>query len=236
MEISINRSSSTPIYVQITKAIEGLIWDGTLPKGTKLPSERMLADELGVHRNTIIKAYGMLMENNLVFSSRKRPMGYFIKDAVESDFSKKFFPLEKPILFKLRESEQIFADSYWDDERQDLIHMSGIVMDKTIGPTPKVDNVLDNVFDSSGYNGTLSYQKETELLKSNICNLLSERGIRVEPSEVQLVSETNHAVNYLINLYLRFGDVVIVEEPIVPDMSSLFENKGITLISVPVGL
>ena len=63
MNIHINRSSETPFYLQISCSIQNLILSGELSRGYKMPSERRLAEELGVHRNTIIKAYGQLVDD-----------------------------------------------------------------------------------------------------------------------------------------------------------------------------
>ena len=57
MNIRINRSSQTPIYLQIKCAIQNLILSGELSPGYKMPAERKLAGELDIHRNTVIKAY-----------------------------------------------------------------------------------------------------------------------------------------------------------------------------------
>ena len=47
-----------PIYKQIYSQIIGLIDKGVLKQGDKLPSSRKLADQLGVNRTTVYKAYG----------------------------------------------------------------------------------------------------------------------------------------------------------------------------------
>ena len=62
MNIRINRSSQTPIYLQIKCAIQNLILSGELSPGYKMPAERKLAGELDIHRNTVIKAYGELVD------------------------------------------------------------------------------------------------------------------------------------------------------------------------------
>ena len=70
MNIRINRSSQTPIYLQIKCAIQNLILSGELSPGYKMPAERKLAGELDIHRNTVIKAYGELVdEGYLIVSS-----------------------------------------------------------------------------------------------------------------------------------------------------------------------
>ena len=78
MNIKLNRNSETPIYLQIKSAIIKLITSQELVSGYKLPSERKLADELGVHRNTVVKAYGELTCEGYLDVSRKAPKGYFV--------------------------------------------------------------------------------------------------------------------------------------------------------------
>ena len=70
MNIRINRSSQTPIYLQIKCAIQNLILSGELSPGYKMPAERKLAGELDIHRNTVIKAYGELVDEGYLIVSR----------------------------------------------------------------------------------------------------------------------------------------------------------------------
>ena len=71
MNIRINRSSQTPIYLQIKCAIQNLILSGELSPGYKMPAERKLAGELDIHRNTVIKAYGELVDEGYLIVSSK---------------------------------------------------------------------------------------------------------------------------------------------------------------------
>ena len=70
MNIRINRSSQTPIYLQIKCAIQNLILSGELSPGYKMPAERKLAGELDIHRNTVIKAYGELVDEGYLIGRR----------------------------------------------------------------------------------------------------------------------------------------------------------------------
>lgn len=82
MDIQLNHSSTTPLYQQIRNKIRDQILSGQLADGFKLPSERQLVERLGVHRNTVKKAYEMLIEDGLIYASVKSPRGYFVKSAV----------------------------------------------------------------------------------------------------------------------------------------------------------
>ena len=57
MEIQLKKNSTTPLYKQIRNTIRSQILSGQLSDGLKLPSERQLVEKLGVHRNTVKKAY-----------------------------------------------------------------------------------------------------------------------------------------------------------------------------------
>ena len=66
MKLTVNRDSVTPVYIQISDHIRRGIIDGSLVDGFLLPSERKLAEELGVHRNTVTRAYMELKGEGLI--------------------------------------------------------------------------------------------------------------------------------------------------------------------------
>ena len=82
MEIQLKRGSTTPLYKQLRNNIRDQILSGQLADGFKLPSERQLVEKLQVHRNTIKKAYEMLIHEGLVYASVKSPRGYFVRNSL----------------------------------------------------------------------------------------------------------------------------------------------------------
>ena len=223
MNIRINRNSETPLYLQIRAAIKNLIVSQELTPGYKLPSERKLAEELGVHRNTVVQAYGELTSEGYLTASRQAPRGYFVKvpESLPS-FTNRFFPLEKMMQYSFTDKEKLFLDIFGESNKTDYISFGGIVMDQratTLEETAEMEQIFSGILEHAR-------RDETDRLKQNICQLLSEENMYVSPKNIQLVSETNQALNYLMTLYLREGDSIICEEPIVPDNASLFRNKG----------
>ncbi|TMR97326.1 GntR family transcriptional regulator [Nonomuraea basaltis] len=59
--------TSTASYRQVADTIRRSIHDGTYPRGSLLPNEDTLADELGVHRATVNKALKILKAEGLVY-------------------------------------------------------------------------------------------------------------------------------------------------------------------------
>lgn len=55
--ISISYRSPDPIYAQVTRQLKDLLFSGSFPEGSRLPSVRELATELAINPNTIQRAY-----------------------------------------------------------------------------------------------------------------------------------------------------------------------------------
>ncbi|NBO46902.1 MAG: GntR family transcriptional regulator [Actinobacteria bacterium] len=66
MLIPLNPLLSTPLYLQIVEHVCLLVRGGQLNVGDRLPSTRALADQLSVHRSTVINAYDELRTRGLI--------------------------------------------------------------------------------------------------------------------------------------------------------------------------
>lgn len=74
--ITVNPTSSVPLYAQLVEQLTQRILGGTLPAGTPLPSVRQLADELAINSLTIQKSYKILETNGLV--EIRKGIGVFV--------------------------------------------------------------------------------------------------------------------------------------------------------------
>src|SRR5579859_4780040 len=59
-------SASGPLYRLLAQAMRRAILEGDIPAGMRLPAERALAEALALSRNTVVAAYDMLEEEELV--------------------------------------------------------------------------------------------------------------------------------------------------------------------------
>ncbi|MHC5309192.1 aminotransferase-like domain-containing protein [Myroides sp. LJL116] len=69
--ITLDKKSSQPIYLQIAQELGIAIQRGILTCRQKLPGSRVLAQDLGVHRNTITRAYEELQEQGWIEIKQK---------------------------------------------------------------------------------------------------------------------------------------------------------------------
>ncbi|MGH3652774.1 GntR family transcriptional regulator [Glutamicibacter sp.] len=70
-QIRVDLEAATPPYEQIRSQIASLISLGELPAGTKLPTVRALATDLGVAAGTVARAYKELEAEGLITSRRR---------------------------------------------------------------------------------------------------------------------------------------------------------------------
>src|ERR1700760_2379785 len=73
--IPIDKNAQAAIYVQIANGMVGLIRDGVVKPGSRLPSVRALAAALEVHPKTVVAAYQELTAQDWVYSKPRSGMG-----------------------------------------------------------------------------------------------------------------------------------------------------------------
>jgi DNA-binding transcriptional regulator YhcF (GntR family) len=66
MIISVDPAASQPPYEQVKQQVEQLIRQGELAQGTRLPTVRQLAEDVGLAVNTVARAYKELEADRLV--------------------------------------------------------------------------------------------------------------------------------------------------------------------------
>lgn len=149
MDIQLNHSSTTPLYQQIRNKIRDQILSGQLADGFKLPSERQLVERLGVHRNTVKKAYEMLIEDGLIYASIKSPRGYFVKNSVieakvNDDYKKTriFSSLNKNFNYHFLGMQNTFQRFYNSSYLSDEISFAGVLSSKETLPQSYLQEIL----------------------------------------------------------------------------------------------
>lgn len=80
--IIIDKDKNTPLYRQIYLSVRNSIENGSLKKGTKMPSIRRLSDDLEVSKTTITGAYDQLCAEGYIISKAQR--GYFVEAQFEN--------------------------------------------------------------------------------------------------------------------------------------------------------
>lgn len=250
MNIKIDKQEKIPVYLQIVDQIKTQILRGTLPGGSTLPSERALAQLLDVHRNTVVKAYSELKSDDWIES--RQGVGYVVS-SVQSERQGEAAPEKSAdgsdaeikrskrvnwvgeIKREFLDMERTFDDlfqRFTDESRYSL--GSGIASYEVFS-TEKVANDIAYLL-TEGRKSQYFYSpyKGDRFLRQKLVSFLSTKGIKASAGEIQILSETNQALDFLATLLVRKGDVVLMEEPISPDAYRTMELAGSKIYTVPV--
>lgn len=76
MFLNLDKHTKEPLYEQVYRKIKENILEGHLESREKLPSKRQLKADLSVSMTTVEKAYGQLIDEDLIYSREKS--GYFV--------------------------------------------------------------------------------------------------------------------------------------------------------------
>ncbi len=234
MKITINREEKIPLYLQISGQIKSMIFSGSLVHGSKLPSERKLAETLNVHRNTVIRAYTELKDEGLI--SAYQGQSYHV------NYGTMFYGMvKKPVNWEaLIKDEYISIDDDFDElfnksYEKDIISFGGGVAARELYPPEEIASVFEQILTERkdrAYFYT-PYQGDREL-RNEIVSFLSTKGIITKASNIQLFTENNQALDFIMTLMLMPGDKVIVPEALSPDIYRAIQFAGGELVTVPM--
>ena len=216
MNIRVNHSIKTPIYMQIATQMKNQILTGEIAAGSTLPSERSMAQILGVHRNTVIRAYADLKDMGLVRSDRGK--GYAVCYSL---------PEDRPLTAEEQRSvnwSHVIKDEYLDMEElyDDIFQRfsTGKGISLSAGMPPFVypeEEIADDIVAIMNESQLLpaylaTYQGDGELLR-RLQDYLRTEGIEAGLRQIQVLKETNQALDYIITAMTEPGDCVFIEEP-----------------------
>ena len=241
MTIKIDKDAKVPVYLQIADQIKAQIISGVLPRGGTLPSERALAQILDVHRNTVVKAYSELKSDAWIES--RQGVGYVVTDTEEMQESEGDSASDRAgrvnwigaVADKYLDMEKTFDDlfqRFTDESKYSL--GSGISTNEVFRPERVAHDIAPLMTSAGCCQYFYSPYKGDKFLRQKLVSFLSTKGVKASTGEIQILSETNQAVDFIVTLLVQPGDTVVMEEPVHPDMSRAMELAGAKILTVPV--
>jgi len=186
--IRLDKKSATPLYRQVSSAIQNLISQGKLAPDTKLPSVRQLAQALDINTTTVVSAYKQLEQEMSVYSVVGS--GTFVARQVVASAT-----LES----------HVSADNI-----EGYINFADTTTDAALFPVTAFRRAFDAVLDRDG---GLAFECHDNRgfapLRESLCRLLD--GCTVEPNCIQIVPDSQQGIEIIANELLSPGDTVFVE-------------------------
>ena len=220
MQISVllDRSRPESLTTQMVDQIREAIRCARIGPGTRLPSTRRLSEQLGISRNTVVRAYDLLLMEGIVES---RPAsGIYVADALPRDaapvrpVSESRDAVRTRMPMPLRHARapgvshpvrnRLLYDFFPGRPSPDLF------------PLKTWRRLLQNNLSHGGGAGLTQYGEPAGLagLRTAIANHLAvARGIVADPSRIVIVSGVQEGLNLAARLYLARGALSVVEDP-----------------------
>ena len=241
MTIKIDKDAKVPVYLQIAEQIKAQIISGALPRASTLPSERALAQLLDVHRNTVVKAYSELKSDAWIES--RQGVGYVVTEADAAPDGGEKKPGESAgrvnwigaVADKYLDMEKTFDDLFqrFTDESHYSLG-SGIASREVFSSQRVAHDIASLVTGSGPCQYFFSPYKGDRFLRQKLVSFLATKGVKASSGEIQVLAETNQALDFIVTLLINPGDSVVMEEPVHPDMYRVMELAGAKILAVPV--
>src|SRR6266702_488400 len=238
--ISLERSNGVPLYRQICQRLREAILSGELAEGTRLPTERALASELGVNRTTVMNAYNELASEGLIEGHvgrgtlvRRNQYGY-LGDSFESETASWLLGLPAG------EREILGPDALMLSELASMSEHKEIISLAPGNPAPILlpADMLRTIFADgllSARQSALGYCPVEGLhsLRKAIAASMRKRGVAVDAQHILILSGSTQGIGLIGRILLNPGDEVVVEVPTYLGAIQTFRALGARVIGVP---
>lgn len=221
LTFKLDRSSQTPIYIQLYEYIRNEIISGHIEPNTKLPSIRQLADFLNVSRTTVEVAYQQLNVEGYIVSKPKA--GYFV-NIIENNT----FGLNKINEFPSnREKKTISTSTVEYDFRNDYIDKGSF--DFRLWRKYLNKALMDNQERFLNYG---SFQGEYELRKEIAKYVHQSRGVKCIPEQIFIGAGVQSLLNVLCGNLKPQYNIIGFEDPGFNQARHIFKDHEFEIIPI----
>src|SRR6185437_14622509 len=201
-----------PLQAALAERITGLVLDGRLALGTRLPAERSLSEALEVSRTTVTAAYSLLRESG--FAVSRQGSGSYVS---------------------LPDGAAARTSGGWQTTGQDR-DVIDLMCAAPIAPLPLLQSALRTAAEQlpahSGVGGYVPYG--LEVLREAIADHYTARGLPTSPDQILVTNGAQGAITLVARLLCRAGDRVLVESPTYPNALDTFRNAQARPMPVPL--
>jgi DNA-binding transcriptional MocR family regulator len=238
MLLEIRRNDALPCFRQICDQVAGLIDDGSLRVGERLPPSRLLAGQLGLNRSTVVRAYQELWALGYVES---RPGSY---STVRERLRPRAASAPTPGTFSWpdalpSEVRRAVADldtlPRASTSSPGVISFAGLAADRSLCPLGDFGRCVRKVLAEGGAE-LLDYGDPAGHmgLREAISRRMRTHGVHVTPAEILLTGGAQHGLELALRLLARPGDSVVVESPTYSMVLPLLRLLGLEAVPVPM--
>jgi DNA-binding transcriptional MocR family regulator len=228
MQFELDRSSREPLYRQLAGSVQQRIRSGALPPGTRLPTVRQLAQQLGVTRLTVHSAYGELQSGGWIEATVGR--GTFVAERIagllpppESEFGREVTP------------QGMLDDQLRMTQIPGLVSLARADPAGDHYPLRTWQRACEQALAAVGPSlmGYTSAQGDLAL-RSALAEVARDRGISVGPDELMVTAGVTNGISLLTALLAPPGSTVLVEQPTYLGTLNILAAQGVRALGMPM--
>lgn len=227
--ISLRRRAKAPLFAQLAAHLRDAIEHGTLRSGERLPGTRSLAQSLGVHRNTVLRAYDSLDTEGWIVAETGR--GHVVRTLTPRP-AQSSSCLPSAAAYRLGRAPAKHEHS----EVKTKLNLRGGLPDPRLFPVRELSQAFRRAL--LGRGGTsLTYsnpQGHPQLRKALARFLATERGLHAQPEQLLVTQGSQQALALIGDLLIKPGDRVGVERLGYAPAWEAFRRAGAELVPFDV--
>ncbi|MGX2960160.1 aminotransferase-like domain-containing protein [Peribacillus sp. JNUCC 23] len=232
-EWTLNKSSSIPLHQQIYEYIQSKIMNGEWLVGTRVPTQRELANKFQVNRSTIVYALGELIADGLIES--KVGKGTIVVNNTWSILATTPPPDWNSYVKSgsYQPNIQIIQEINKAEMNPKIIRLGTGELSPDLLPTEKMQQMFQSCTSkmfSLGY----SEPKGSIHLRAIISEYLKAKGIEASPSSILIVSGGLQALQLISLGLLHRGSTIFLETPSYLNSVNVFQSAGMNLFGIPM--
>ena len=220
-------------YEEIYKYLKEIIKNKMMPPGSKLPSSREMATMTTLSRNTIMKAYELLEEENLVYT--KRGKGTFVAE-IEIKENKDW-----KIHWDSKINEYAKMSEDLDIMKTEALYKKGMISFKSIAPDENLFDVeelkrafLNRISLEGEKILNYGYAKGYKPLIDYLLEYMSEKGVNVKDKDILITNGFTEGFDIVLSALLNKGDKIICENPTHNTAIKLMKLHKLNILGVTI--
>jgi DNA-binding transcriptional MocR family regulator len=218
------------LYEQVAERLQGLITEGTLQPGDRLPSVRKLRAQLSVSTSTVLEAYRLLEDRGLI---QVRPQsGYYVKPMALQLLQEPSAttPVSQPCEVDLTLAFQVIATI----QDRDVIQLGAALPALELLPLAQLNRLMGKVLRQDPERvhayGTPSGCPE---LRVELAKRMLDAGCSVSPEQLVITNGANEAIYLCLQALTQPGDTIAVESPTYFTMLEAMKNLHLKALPLP---
>jgi GntR family transcriptional regulator / MocR family aminotransferase len=229
--LALDRNAGEPLTRQLVGLLRGQIIRGRLPIGTRLPSSRALAQQLGVGRNIVLETYDQLLAEGYI--EAETGAGTWIAFKPTPPQAAKSVPLNPPGL-SLR--GELLARDPQPRRCPNKINLQPGFPETMMFPLETWSRLLSRNARQRGGDmiGYYDYAGHRRLREAIAAYVGVARGVDCEPEQVIVVTGAQAALDLISRVVLDDGDAVWMEDPGYLGARSALSASGAKLMPLKV--